>query len=342
MVKRRKGSKVYYTDFYSSGSRVRISTGTTNKKQAQQFELIKKQQYYDRELLGRHMWKDAVVRYLEYVTSRNRQTRDHIRHFQYLDQFLGDLHLDEINGDLISRIIEIRQSEGVKASTINRLLASISGVFNMAYKRWQWIDKVPPIPREKEPAARDRVLSVEESERLIGCAADHLKPIIKFALQTGLRKGNILNLRWSQVDLDKKQIHIQAEEFKNRDHHVQLITDETVELLESLLQNASAACEFVFTYKGQRINSIKTSFNAARRRSGIAHCRFHDLRRTQATRLRLAGVPAEDIQALNGWKDIKTALKYARPTEDNLRAKLERISYWSQIQSQYKKESVLH
>ncbi len=342
MVKKRNGSNIYYTDFYAGGRRVRISTGTSIRKDAERFELKKRQEYYNRESLKRYLWRDAVVRYLKTVTNRNHHTKDHILHFKYLDKFLGDLYLDEINGDLISRIIETRQSEGVKSSTINRLLGSLSGVLNMAYKNWQWIDKLPPIQREKEPNPRDHVLSKEESDQLIDHAAEHLKPIISFALQTGLRRGNILNLKWAQVDINNKVIKILAKDFKNRTEHTQLISDETTALLKSI-QNASPInAEYVFTYKGEKIKSIKTAFNSARQRSSIAPCRFHDLRRTQATRLRAAGVNAENIQALNGWKDIKTALKYAIPREDALRLELEKLSDRSQIQSHCTEESVLH
>jgi len=342
MVKKRNNSKIYYTDFYSGGRRVRISTGTSIRKDAERFELKKRHEYYNRESLQRHLWRDAVVRYLKSVTNRNHQTKDHILHFKYLDQFLGDLFLDEINGDLISRIVEARQSEGVKPSTINRLLGSLGGVLNMAFKNWQWIDRLPPIQREKEPASRVRVLSTEESEKLIAHAADHLKPIISFALQTGLRRGNILNLKWEQVDLDNMVINILAADFKNRTEHTQLISKETVDLLKTLKLTSPLNAEYVFTYKGEKIKSIKTSFNNARERAGIAPCRFHDLRRTQATRLRAAGVSAENIQALNGWKDIKTALKYAIPREAALRVELEKLSGRSQIRSHHTEEAVLH
>ena len=337
-----KRNKVWYVDIYAGGQRVRKSTGTSNRSEAARFELKLRQELYNRNQLQRYMWRDAVVRYLKQLPKDRTSIKDDIRHFKYLDNFLGELYLDQINGDLIARIVETRLGEGVTPYTINRLLGSLSCVLNKAYKTWQWIDRLPPIERLKEPPPRDRVLTHEESAKLIAHAADHLKPIITFALQTGLRKANILNLKWSQVDLANQVIQIKADEFKNRTSHTQLISDETTKLLKDLLGNLKETPEYVFLYKGNKINSVKTGFNRAVERAGIPPCRFHDLRRTQATRLRAAGVTAENIQALNGWRDIKTALKYAREDPTVLRRELEKLSNQSQIQSQPCEKVVLH
>ena len=87
------------------------------------------------------------------------------------------------------------------------------------------------------------------------------------------------------------------------------------------------------TTKAIKLNPLTHPFNGAVRRSGIKPCRFHDLRRTQAVRLRAAGVSIENIQALNNWKDIKTALRYTLPREEALRLDLEKLNTWSQNQS---------
>ena len=75
---------------------------------------------------------------------------------------------------------------------------------------------------------------------------------------------------------------------------------------------------YVFEFRGKSINSIKTAFNAAVRRSGIEPCRFHDLRHTFATRLVLAGADLRRVQMLMGHADIGTTMKYAHPSPDDL------------------------
>jgi len=80
------------------------------------------------------------------------------------------------------------------------------------------------------------------------------------------------------------------------------------------------------------MKDIKKGFHQARIRAGIDYCRFHDLRRTCATRLRSAGVSLENIQAIIGWKDFKTALGYARKDPEVLQTELAKVTPQSQMQ----------
>lgn len=317
----KKRNNIWYATYYEGKKRIRKSTGTSNRKDAEKFALDLVQKSYSRNQLGRHLWEDAVIKYLKLDHSHRANLNDERRHLRYLDQFLQGKFLDEVNSQLISEIIEQRYSEGVTAGTINRLLATLRNVLRNA-QDLQWIDRIPAIRRQKEALPRDRVLSQQELERLLSAAADHLKPILKFAYLTGLRKANVLQLRWDQIDYENKLIRIEASDFKSRVMHSQLILNETLDLLKDLRSQHDSHPEFVFTYNGKPIGDIKTSFNKAVSNSGIEHCRFHDLRHTHATRLHEAGVPAEIIQGIMGWKTLSTALRYVKKNSDVLRQNL--------------------
>ena len=133
-----------------------------------------------------------------------------------------------------------------------------------------------------------RVLSNGEFEKLYNASSDFLKPILVIAINTGLRRSEIFNLGWE--DINFKEGFIYVSDSKNNDSRVVPI-NQTLRDTLVLLKNKSSG-EYLFSYgdSGEPVKSIKTRFWAALRRLGIDHCRLHDLRHTFASRLVMSGV----------------------------------------------------
>jgi integrase len=137
----------------------------------------------------------------------------------------------------------------------------------------------------------------------------HQRDIALFALATGLRQSNVVRLRWSQVDLERRTAWIAADEAKGgEDIHVSLC-DLAVEALE---RQRGKHAEHVFTYKGNPIRYVNTkAWRNALKRAGIADFRWYDLRHTWASWLIQNGTPLYDLQEMGGWKSAAMVRRYA-------------------------------
>jgi integrase len=201
----------------------------------------------------------------------------------------------------------------VKGATVNRELALLRHLFNIAIEKG-YTDNNPARGFKKFPEVPWRhkfFFSESEIEKLISASAPHLRPILAVAFGTGLRKGDILGLKWTDVDLERGIISIQMQK-----------TGEPIEIplipmLRDLLRemkSRAASSLFVFSLgsSGQGIGDIKTAFRAALRRSGLITkgYRFHDIRRTFARMLYNQGVILTKIQRLLGHKSVLTTERY--------------------------------
>lgn len=112
---------------------------------------------------------------------------------------------------MISQYKILRKNEEAKPATFNKELAMLSKAFSLAVKEWEWIKENPvsKVKMEKENNERDRWSTKDEEKRLLESSPEWLREIMVFALNTGLRKDEILSLEWSRVDLERKTILIQ-------------------------------------------------------------------------------------------------------------------------------------
>lgn len=248
--------------------------------------------------------------------------------------------LPMLKGRLLTHIIagdietyrELRR-ERVSGATVNRSLALLSNLFNVAIKLgYAEKNPVKGIKRFKEsPGKRRRfIFSPEEIQRLMAAAPDHLRPILTVAFWTGLRKGDILRLRWENVDFAGHSITLTMEKTEEP------IAIPMVPWLEETLRRLRIESDPGYSYvfksirskwkmeDGKRISGkkgagefsrpvdIKNAFSAALRKSDLGDKGywFHDIRRTFATTLWNRGVSLLTIKALLGHKSIMTTERY--------------------------------
>jgi integrase len=139
-------------------------------------------------------------------------------------------------------------------------------------------------------------MSLAEEAKLIAAAAPHLYRIVIAALDTGMRRGELLTQRWEHVDFNRRLLLVTHSKTVGGEAREIPFTARLAELLSSFKQ----AEGLVFTFKGRPIHRIKTAWKAAIRRAGIRYSRFHDLRHTFNTRLMEAGVLQDVRKALMG------------------------------------------
>lgn len=306
------------------GKPLQVSSGTADKRKAQEFHDRLKAERWERAKLGarpRRTWQEAVVRFLGESAS-NRQLHDDKAKLLWLHPELGGKHLDEIDRDVIDRIKAKRARIASKA-TANRYLSLIRRVLRKAALEWEWIDKVPNIRLFPESGGRVRALTLDEFWCLHRELPPHLADMALFSVATGLRQSNVKGLRWTQVNMELRHAWVTAEEHKNGKPHAVPLNDPAMAIL---MKRQGQHPTHVFTYEGKPINQVATkAWRNALERAGIEDFRWHDLRHTFATWHRQAGTPTHELQRLGGWKTPAMVERYAHIAPEGLQAAASRL-----------------
>lgn len=307
-----------------NGERVRQSTGTEDRGEAEALLAMIRLDAYRQHHFGvkpQRSWQEAVIRYLE-LKRTLRSFADVQRICRHLDRYLGTLTLNQINGDVIWSIVQGEIKKGNKPATVNRYLATIRNLLRMARDEWQWIDTFPKIRLLPGEVERDRWLTREEAERLIRCCAPHLAALVRFALATGCRAGEITGLEWSRVDLNRKTACLNRT--KNGTPRGVPLNEDAIEVLR---EQIGKHLQFCFTYMGQplRADVTNTAWHNALSKAGIEDFRFHDLRHTWASWHRQAGTSCDELKDLGGWKTRSMVDRYAKFATENLLSAATRI-----------------
>jgi integrase len=320
----------WYIDFYMGGKRYKESVGPANKTIAKEKLVIRKREV----IQGQYKPKAVQVQfekmkeqYLEY-SKANKKPSSHLRDdssMKHLERYFSGKRLSDIAPFLVEKYKVKRQGEKAEPATINRELGCLRHMFNMAIK-WGKAQKNPvsEVRFLKEPKEKDRILSPEEEKKLLatvrtGHKAGHLEPIIITALNTGMRKGEILHLKWANVDFGNGYIIVDGT--KTGEIRRVPMNRALTETLKRVKKTPS--CEYVFSDGSGPYGDIKTGWWTALAHAGIENFRFHDLRHTFGSRLGMAGVDIKTIQELMGHKDIKMTMRYSHPTPEHKRRAVE-------------------
>ena len=254
--------------------------------------------------------------------SHKADAKHDIEKFRWLDRFLGNVFLDEIDRDLMDQIVKEKRS-AVLPATVNRYIALIRAVLRCAAYEWDWIYKVPNIKQLKEPEGRVRWITHDEARRLVSELPDHLADMARFTLATGLRRSNVTQLRWDQVDLPNARAWINAGQSKTRKAiPIPLNSD----ALAVLMEQRGKHDVYVFVYQNHPVKQTSTkAWYAALKRAGIKDFTWHDLRHTWASWHVQAGTSLHELMELGGWRTYKTVLRYAHLAADQLSSAAGRI-----------------
>jgi len=196
---------------------------------------------------------------------------------------------------------------------VNRELAVLKHMLNKAVE-WGMLD-VNPFKRGaklmyKEDHGRLRFLTYEEADKLLDHCLPHLRPIVETALMTGMRKEEILSLKWDQIR--NGMIYIDGKMAKSGKGRQIPINDRLDEVLQAHRQKVQLRSLYVFSdARGQRFGNVRKSFESACKKAGIVDFRFHDLRHTFASWMVMAGADLKAVQELLGHASLTMTMRYA-------------------------------
>lgn len=314
---KRKDSSYWWIKINISGRTIQRSTESEDKIKAQEYHDKLKAEMWEQGRLGikpKHAWKEAVIRWLLETSDKATHNED-IRKLAWMDAYLGNYLLNDINLDVIDRIRGAKLKEVTKATT-NRYLALLRSILIRARDEWEWIDKVPKIKLFKETLSRERSLTFDQARRLLSELPDHQRETVLFALATGLRQSNVLELEWSQVNLELRHAWIHGTQSKNR-RPISVPLNEIA--MTVLRRQVGKHQDRVFTYRGNPIKWANTlPWRNALKRAEILDFRWHDLRHTWATWQRQAGTPTHELQRLGGWRTGAMVERYAHLAPEHL------------------------
>ena len=321
----KRGKTWWFTFTTPTGERIRRSAGTTDKTQAQELHDKLKAESWRVQRLGlkpKYTWDEAAYKFLMETQHKTTHERDKSK-LRWLQQFLRNKPLNEIDRGLIDHIAQHKSKE-TSPSTANRFLALIRTILRKACHDWEWIDKVPKIKLFPEPKRRVRWLMPEQVKRLLGELPMHQQEMVIFALSTGLRQSNVINLEWNQLDLNRKAAWIHPDQAKARKAiHVPLNSIAMAVLSRQVGNHPSR----VFTYRGNPIAWANTrAWRNALQRAGIENFRWHDLRHTWASMLAQQGTPMNVLQELGGWESEEMVRRYAHLSKPQLMQHAELVS----------------
>lgn len=306
--------KVWYIDLPTARGRIRRSAGTADKKQAQAYHDRVKGELWRQAKLGEApsvTWGEAVKKWVE---TRNPGVPDRYR-LRRLEIPLGELLP-------ISEATVLESATGLKDGSLNRLFALIATIHKLSGVT------PPPLERKPNPQGRIRWLTSEEWSRLaraLEAESPLLAQCARFALATGLRENNVLELEWSQVDLKARRAFWHADQMKGRAAHGIPLTDAALAVLaerrtERLRGKGS---QWVFAHPESRKPLVKASnkawYKALKKaklyKTGVT---YHSLRHTWASWAIMSGVGLRDLMELGGWKSLSMVQRYSHLSADHL------------------------
>jgi len=321
-----KRGKTWWISFTTpNGERVRCSSKTTVRCEAQELHDKLKKDTWERDRLGidySRTWDEAASKWLQ-TTKDNKSYQRNINKVAWLSMHLAGKKLIQVDRHLIQKVASIKEKETTGANA-NRYLAVISSVLQKAYK-WDWLPKIPSIERYSEPTKRVRWLTKTQYQQLRQCLPEHLKAMVQFSVATGLRQSNVKLLTWDQVDISRRVAWIHADEAKGGEAIGVPLNSDAIEAL-SMTDGKSKI--YVFTSKSGDVmhQPNNSEWRKALAEANIQDFRWHDLRHTWASWHVQSGTPLYVLKELGGWKTLSMVEKYAHLAPEHLAGYADNVS----------------
>lgn len=305
-----------------SGKRIRQSLGTGDKKQAQELHEKLKAEAWRVDKIGElqaRTFEECCIRWIR-EKEHKRSLDDDKTKIEYFLRHLSGRDISTITADQVHEAVskmvnrkhiqvwESRRDAAIRRgkepppyvekpvsqATKSQHLSFMRSLFKAAANDWGWIKAAPVIKTKKPISKRTRWLTRDEAERLIDCIPESIKPLVIFALATGLRRSNIIDLEWQQVDMQRKVAWVNPENAKAGKAIGVALNDTACRVLRDQI-GKSSRWVFVHTKPSTRpdktltpaVRKMRVDDNSAWRiglaKAGIEDFRFHDLRHTWAS-----------------------------------------------------------
>lgn len=277
----------------------------------------------------RHTLAGLIDRYVrDVLPSKPKSLDKQAAQLEWWKDQIGSFALADVTPALIAEQRDklskgiTRLSKQRSPATVVRYLAALSHAFTVAVKEWGWVDDSPlrKVSKPKEPRGRVRFLSDDERVRLLQACREsktkELYPLVVLALSTGARHGELINLTWKDIDLNRGSIVL--DETKNGERRALYLAGHALELIKESSKVRRIDSQLVFpSPKPGRPVSIRRAFDAALKSAEIGNFRFHDLRHSAASYLAMNGASLAEIAEVLGHKTLQMVKRYSHLSESH-------------------------
>jgi integrase len=311
-VYRRKGSKFWQAEYYVNGEQVQFSTRKTNEKAARNVLALRIAEVERGEYVkpARITLAELGQKYMDYAKANKRSWVRDGQILTHLNGAFGNMVLPEITAWPIERYKQARL-QSVSPATVNRELAGLKRLFNLA-EQWGLYRGRNPVKGIRFLAENNlklRTLSEGEERALLAHCSPYLQDLVTFAINTGLRHADMLNLKWEEVDLESSCLTLLVR--KNRRVLEVPLNDKALSMVMGW--HGIRKCEFVFynPETGEPWKDLWLGLKKACGKAGLNDVTWHTFRHTFASRLNGSGTDLVTVKELLGHADIKTTMRYA-------------------------------
>ena len=291
-----------------------------------------RRRYFPQHEAERHTLAELVDRQLEAV--KMDRAHDYERQRVILGWWkakIGAHTLATITPELLGRHRDqLQAKEGFAPGTVNRYLSALSKAFSDAVKEWHWLQDNPlaRVSKKTEPQGRVRYLSDDERTALLDACRkserSELYLIVLFALTTGMRRGELLGLRWQDIDLERRVAVLHNT--KNGDRRSVPIVPEVAELLRKHGKVRKLDNDLIFAKDSAEVWTFDKAWYQALKDAKLKDFRFHDLRHTAASYLAMSGASVPELAAVLGHRTLAMVKRYAHLSEQHTGAVVERMT----------------
>lgn len=266
----------------------------------------------------------------------------------YLKKFnrdFGNILVSQIKPADLESLQVKRRGEGMADGTIDNELAAIKICINKAFdndlisvKTWKAFKRVKKLLKRGRNR-RDRVITLEEFQKILGHLPEYSRAILVMGFYTGMRRGEILSLRWPQVDMENRLINLEATQTKDREARVIPICQDLYDVLKGIPRAVDD--NHVILYSGRPLVDPRGSLRKACQEAGVPYGRFtkggfifHDLRHTFNTNMRKAGTAQSVRMAVTGHSTPEMENRYDTVDVEDMRTAVDRMTDFLQGVSQ--------
>ena len=279
--------------------------------------------YTNLALAEKTLFKDVIERYVQEVTLKTRSMREDAYRLRALARHpIAKLRMTALTPIKVAEYRDERLKMVAPCSVI-RELSYFSSIINHARREWgiSMINPVPLVKKPPTPQGRNRILTEDELDRLYEALTPKIKssnhwilPLTKFALESAMRRGEILGLRWEHIDLYKRTAFIPIT--KNGESRLVPLSTAAIEILKTLPRNLHGAVFPVTKF------TLSAAIDRARIKAQLEDFHFHDLRHMAITRMAERLPNLIELSAVSGHKSLAMLKRYYHPNPEQLAKKL--------------------
>jgi integrase len=322
-----KRGKIYYERFkYPDGSAKRICLETEDPVLAEKVKAkITTNIIMDKHFDTKRLAKKRTVRQMA-TEIFDLQAGDYCGEtlktytfiFKVICDHFGDLMLDEVAPEMLDKYKAGEQKRGLKDDTINTRLRFLKRYWELARNKYMWTanDPFENVATPRSDSERIRYLTDEEREKLLNAFSDKrylwLRDYFVVACDTGLRRKNMCNMTWKNVDFKNQTLNFTPLEMKNNKSHTMLMTEHVYNVLSQRMASYGNKGTVFRNSFGDPINKevLSTNFTILTKKFGVPDFHVHDMRHDFCSQLAMNGAELYDIMGMAGHSDIKQTLRY--------------------------------